>query len=133
MFMYRADYLIIIYFVLFFIFPFYSNDFLLLVSLQTDLSVPIIPQEQPPAPYPAQSFPTLTTSPGPRTTPACCASIRMSAKKPVASLSSMTPFTRKRRALTSASACPWGARWAPTSRLPKSPFWQTAMTVSGSV
>lgn len=95
------------------------------------LSVPIIPQLRPLAPYPALCCPTPTTSPDLKTTPVCCALTRTSERNSVASLSSMTPCTRRKRASTSASACPWVARWAPTSQPPRSPSWQTATMVSG--
>lgn len=93
--------------------------------------VPVNPQVPPLAPYPPLSSPTPTTSPVLRTTPVCCASTRTREKKFAESSLLMTPFMRKRRALTSASVCRWAVSWGPVSHPPKSQFWQTAMMVSG--
>lgn len=95
------------------------------------LSFPIILQPLLLAPYPALCCLTPITSHDPRIIPACCALTRMSARNSAASSSSMTPCTRRKRASTLASACPWEARLVPTSQRPRSPSWPTVMMVSG--
>lgn len=92
--------------------------------------VSVNPQVPPLVLYPPPSSPTPTTSLVLRTTPVCSASTRMRERKSAASLLSMTPCMRKRRALTSASVCRWAASWEQAFLPPKSQFWQTATTVS---
>lgn len=99
-------------------------------SGSTVLSLPIIPQPQPLEPYPALCCLTLITSPDLRTTPVSYALTRTNGRNSAESLSSTTPCMRRKRASTSASACPWAAKWAPTSQLQRSPSWQTVTMVS---